>query len=280
MPIDAHVHLASPPLIENREKYLRGEEGLAALYASPKAKMVGTAELLQNMAAEGVDRALVMGFPFQKEENAQSYNDWLLEECARYPDKLLPLCAFDPRAPFAEKLAADFLERGGFGLGELCVYDSPLSPPLIARLRALSLICRNYDAPILVHVNEPLGHSYPGKAPIAPQEILELVRETEGVKLILAHFGGGLPFWASLKKGVREHLARVRFDLAATPFIYSPSALKAGIAILGPEYFLLGTDFPLLGYSRYLRFFQDAGLSPAEIGVIVEDNPRSFLGIT
>ncbi|MDR2353164.1 MAG: amidohydrolase, partial [Deltaproteobacteria bacterium] len=212
-----------------------------------------------------------------QEENAQRYNDWLLEECSKYPGRLYPLLAIDPRAPFAEKMARSFLEAGGFGLGELCVYETGLDPLVLLQLERLAALCRAHEAPLLVHVNESLGHPYLGKAPIQLTEIWELILRTQGTKLILAHFGGGIPFFASLKKGMRELLNLVRFDTAAMPFIYDPVALSAALTILGPEFFLFGTDFPLLSTPRYLKFFKQANLTEPQQALILGENARTFL---
>ncbi|MDR1546389.1 MAG: amidohydrolase [Deltaproteobacteria bacterium] len=279
MLIDVHIHLSSPELVADRSPCLVGEPGLEALYADPAAKLVGVEELLADLDAAGVDKALVMGFPFRREDNARRFNDWLLAECARRPGRLLPLAAFDPRAPWAFKHAEAFLDAGGCGLGELCVYDEGLTPPLLDNLEALGALCRDRGVPMLVHVNEPIGHAYPGKAPIETSQIYELVRRCQRVKLILAHFGGGLPFLASLKKEVRENLASVRFDTAAMPFLYAPQALRLAVDLLGPASFLLGTDYPLLKTARYQKYVQDAQLTAEETAVVFGGAAAAFLGL-
>ncbi|MDR1656043.1 MAG: amidohydrolase [Deltaproteobacteria bacterium] len=277
MIIDVHIHLSSPELSSERGPYLIGEPGLEALYLDPSAKLVTTAELLADLDAAGVDKALVMGFPFNKEDNASRHNDWLLEECARYPHRLLPLAAFDPRASWAIRHAENFLDAGGFGLGELCVYDEGLTPFLLEQLQTLGAVCRVRSKVLLVHVNEPIGHQYPGKAPIEISQIFELVKSCQGVKLILAHFGGGLPFLASLRKEVRPYLENVRFDTAAMPFLFEPKALKLACDLLGAGSFLLGTDYPLLKTTRYLKYFKDASLTDQEIEAICGLSAAEFL---
>ncbi|MDR1313210.1 MAG: amidohydrolase family protein, partial [Deltaproteobacteria bacterium] len=253
MRIDVHTHLTPPYVLADRKAALKGEPALELLYGDGAARMHGTSELLGAMDEGRVDKALAGGFPFAGEQAALRFNGWLLDECARYPDRLYPLAAFDPRAPFAERHARWFLEQGGFGLGELCVYEEGLTDPILDRLEALTDIAREHGAPVLVHVNEPVGHPYPGKAPMDIRQIDSLVRRSRGAKLILAHFGGGLPFFASLRKQVKESLASVRFDTAAMPFLYDPEALKAALGFLGAGSFLYGSDYPLLGVARYER---------------------------
>ncbi|MDR1677305.1 MAG: amidohydrolase [Deltaproteobacteria bacterium] len=279
MLIDVHIHLASPDLADDRSPYLKGEVGLSILYQDPAAKLVTTAELLKELDASGVDKALVMGFPFTILDNAKRHNDWLLEECSRYPGRLYPLAAFDQRVPWAVKHSEEFLKSGGYGLGELCVYDQGLTEPVLENLTALAELCRAHDAPMLVHVNEPIGHRYLGKAPIEIGQIMDLVIRTQGTKLILAHFGGGLPLFSCLKKNVRSYLDKVRFDTAAMPYIFDTQALRLGVDLLGPDKFLLGTDFPLLKVPRYLKYFQDASLSADEISLISGQAAADYLGL-
>lgn len=279
MLIDVHIHLSSPDLVSDRRPFLAGEPGLQALYQSESAKLVGPEELLADLDQAGVDKALVMGFPFSRLDNARRYHDWLLEECSRHPGRLVPLAAFDQRADWAAKFSEEFLKSGGFGLGELCVYDEGLTPMVLDNLEALASICRDKSAPMLVHVNEPIGHKYPGKAPMEIGQIMELVVRTLGTKLILAHFGGGLPLLACLKKEVKNYLDLVRFDTAAMPFIYAPQALRVGADILGADSFLLGTDYPLLKTSRYLKFFETAGMTADETDRICGQAAARFLGL-
>ncbi|MDR1080264.1 MAG: amidohydrolase family protein [Deltaproteobacteria bacterium] len=279
MRIDVHVHLTPPYLLDDRKDALRGEPALELLYGDESARMSGTPELLASMDGGRVDMALVGGFPFRGEQGALRFNSWILEECARHPDRLLGMAAFDPRAPFAEKHARWFLEQGGFGLGELCVYDQGLTDPVLDRLEALMSIASERGAPVLVHVNEPVGHSYPGKAPMEIRQIDSLVRRSRGARLVLAHFGGGLPFFAALKRQMKESLATVRFDTAAMPFLYDPSALKAAAGFLGAGSFLYGSDYPLLGPGRYEKYFREAGLTGEETDLVFGEAAGDFLGL-
>jgi predicted TIM-barrel fold metal-dependent hydrolase len=279
MLIDVHIHLSSPDLAQDRAPYLKGEQGLTALYSSPEAKLVSTDQLLADLDEAGVDCALVMGFPFSKEDNAKRYTDWLLTECARYPGILYPLAAFDQRAKWALKFSENFLASGGYGLGELCVYDEGLTLPMLDNLEALGALCREKDAPLLVHVNEPIGHTYLGKAPIEISQIMSLVKRCQGTKLILAHFGGGLPLLSCLKREVREYLDIVRFDTAAMPYIFDPKALRLGIDLLGADKFFFGSDYPLLKTQRYRKYFQAANLTEEETAQVFGLAAKQFLGL-
>ena len=276
--IDVHVHLTPPEIAADRGRYLAGEGPWAALYADPKARMMSTEELLAQMDGEGVDLALVGGFPWSDEDKAKRHNEWLLAQADRHPGRLRPLAAFDVLAPWAGRHAGEMLAAGHQGLGELALYDRGFGPRELDILSSLGDLCRERGRLLLMHVNEPIGPAYPGKAPLELGQIYALVRSLAGVKLILAHFGGGLPFLAAQKKEVRESLAQVRFDTAAMPFLYDPAALPMALKVLGPEHFFLGTDWPLLKPSRYRRYFEDAGLSPEETEMIMGGAAAAWLG--
>src|SRR4030042_828679 len=61
-------------------------------------------------------------------------------------------------------------------------------------LAPIAEICQHYQAPLLVHTNDPLGPAYPGKAAISLPELYRAIKDLPEVDWILAHWGGGLPF--------------------------------------------------------------------------------------
>ncbi|MCK5682186.1 amidohydrolase, partial [bacterium] len=65
MKIDVHVHIFPPEICANRGKFFSGEPDFELLYASPKSRLVGVAELLSTMAEDGVDKSVVFGFPWR-----------------------------------------------------------------------------------------------------------------------------------------------------------------------------------------------------------------------
>ena len=268
MIIDIHTHLTPPEIIENRAKYLSGEADFGALYTDPKSPMVGPEELVAAMDEAGVDKAVVTGLTWKSEETAKRHNYWLLEVGEKYKGRLYPMAAFNPTTPWAVKHSEELLKAGAFGLGELGVYTCGFDCGCLENFKGIAALMQEYDKPLMVHVNEPIGHAYPGKAPLEMTDIYELVKICQGVKLILAHLGGGLPFFATLKKEVDEYLENVWYDTAAMPYLYKLKAYRLAIEAVGAEKILMGTDFPLLKPGRYYKDFEKAGLSDAEIELI------------
>ncbi|MDL2226438.1 amidohydrolase [Deltaproteobacteria bacterium OttesenSCG-928-M10] len=275
--IDVHVHLTPPEIAADRDKFLQGEGAWTDLYRDRQGRMVSTDNLLAMMDEEGVDQSLVMGFPWSNEDTAKRHNEWILAEAQKHPGRLIPLAAFDLLAPWAIRHVEEMLDAGMAGLGELALYDRGFGPAELDILEELGAMCRMRNKVLLMHVNEPIGHQYPGKAPLEIGQIYELVRRCQNVKLILAHFGGGLPLLAALKKEVKEALATVRFDTAAMPYLYQPVVMSMVLKILGPEHFFLGTDYPLLKPARYRKFFHEAGLSESDVDLIMGQAAHEYL---
>jgi hypothetical protein len=139
-------------------------------------------------------------------------------------------------------------------------------------------ICLEYRRPVMLHVNEPIGHAYPGKSPVTLKQIYRLVQRFPENEIILAHWGGGLLFYSLLKKEVRDTLKKVYVDTAASPFLYKPQMYAVTAAICGAERILFGSDYPLLQPRCYFEEMRDSGLSEKQIKLICGGNAMRLLG--
>lgn len=268
MIVDAHTHVFPPQVVEERERFLDGEPAFAAIYSDPKAPMVTAPGLIEAMDRDQVDVSWALGFPWVKEENARLHTDYLASAVPQSKGRLRGLACVHPPAPWALKEAQRALDLGLSGLGELAFYDSDLD---VESLSPLCELCKEANVPLLLHTNEPVGHKYPGKAPMTLAALYELVRSHPQTKLVFAHMAGGLFFYTLLKKQVSESLANVWIDTAAAPFLYKPRAYELAVELLGPGKVLMGSDYPLLPVSRYRKEFglAQAGLPPGEMDLIM-----------
>ena len=98
-------------------------------------------------------------------------------------------------------------------------------------------------------------------------------------RIVLAHWGGGLFFYALMKKEVKEALNYVWFDTAASPYLYNPDVYRLAGEIIGFEKIIFGSDYPLLRPERYLKEMKSAGLSSKSINKIAGENAASLLGL-
>ncbi len=272
MIMDAHVHICPPQVRRDRRPFLEGEPEFAGIYEDPRAELIGAEALLQTMDAQGVDKAVVFGFPWRKKSNFRLNNDYVLEAARNHPDRLIPFCCLYPGHPSAEEEVRRCLSLGARGVGEVAFYACGLEDEARRQLARLASVCEEAGCPLLLHTNEPVGHIYPGKAPMELGQIYALLQQRPRTRWILAHGGGGMPFFSLMKKEVQDVLANCLFDIAAFPFLYQPRGLRLMVEAAGAEKFLLGTDYPLLPPKRYYRFLQESGLGRKEQELILGEN--------
>jgi predicted TIM-barrel fold metal-dependent hydrolase len=280
MIIDAHTHIFPEKIRKNREKYFTEEPAFKKLYQSPKSRLIGAREMLASMDDSLVDKAVVFGFPWKDSLLFKQHNDYISEVVSRYPQRFIGLGCFDP---FSEGVAAEArrcLQKGGLsGIGELAFYQTGIENSSLSRLKPVMEVCRGLDLPVMIHTNEPIGHSYPGKTPNTLAQIYQLIQSFPQNKIVLAHWGGGLFFFSLLKKEVKDSLKNVYFDTAASPYLYDADVYRLAIQRVGVAKILFGSDFPLLPPARYFDEMKTAGLSQDEIQQICGANAAALFNL-
>jgi predicted TIM-barrel fold metal-dependent hydrolase len=106
-----------------------------------------------------------------------------------------------------------------------------------------------------------VGHKYPGKTDNTLAQIYAMVKAYPENIIILAHWGGGLFFYTLLKKEVKDVLANVYFDTAASPFLYDTRIYSEAARLAGEDKILFGTDYPLIAPDRYYREIDSSKVS-------------------
>lgn len=253
MLIDAHVHYTPPRL--RAQLTTMGEPYLAMLLGGKGSIQgwVSAETMLSDMDRAGVDKVLLVGEYFQQHENCVTRNNQSIELVNRYPDRILSLAIVSPNAGQA---ALDELRRcldaGLVGLGELNPYaqnfrlDDPSLNPLIE-------LCIERNVPVNLHVGEEVGHWYTGKSTTPLREYVNLATRFPALKLIFAHWGGGLIFY-ELMPLVRKQLANVWYDTAASPLLYPTSKIfRTAATCIEPHKVLYGSDYPLRIYPRNMK---------------------------
>lgn len=277
MRIDFHTHVFPPFFGDNRNRFFAREPAFKALYDSPKSRLIVTEDLLKSMDEEGVDKSVIFGFPWDEADHFRRHNDYIIESVRRYPERVVGFCCFSPLSPRSAEEAQRCLGEGLAGVGELALYQSGLTADVLERLDALMGLCAGLDVPVLFHANEPVGHAYPGKTPMELSEIYGLIKRYPSNRIVLAHWGGGLFFYALMKKEVRDALHNVWFDTAASPYLYTPGVYRVAADIVGPDKILFGSDYPLLSPKRYFQEMNAAGISGEAIRKISGENAARLL---
>ncbi len=274
MIIDVHTHIFPSNIRQNREKFFPSESAFKLLYQSSRSRLIGAQELISTMDENRVDKAVVFGFPWTDIEVAKTHNDYIMETVQKDPDRFIGLGCFDPASPGAAAEAGRCLAGGISGIGELAFYRSGIDDSTLEQLEPVMGMCADRSLPVLIHTNEPVGHDYHGKTPITLSQIYGLIKRFADNKIVLAHWGGGLFFYAMMKKEVKESLKNVYFDTAASPYLYDPEVYQAAIKLAGIDKILFGSDYPLLAPQRYFSEMQQAGLAKNQMDQICGLNAR------
>jgi len=278
MIIDFHTHLFPKEIREQRRKFFKCEPAFKMIYESSKARLAGVDELLHHMDESGIEKSIVFGFPWERYDNFKRHNDYILEAVSRYPERIIGFCCFSPLSTRGPQEAERCLSAGLKGVGELAVYAGGLNRAVIDALEEVMALCRGRNVPVLIHTNEPVGHQYPGKAPMTLNQIYELVKCFSENRIVLAHWGGGLFFYGLMRKEVRESLKNVWFDTAASPFLYGNAIYRVAGEAVGYDKILFGTDYPLLPARRYLEEIDSSGISLEDKEKILGLNAIRVLG--
>jgi uncharacterized protein len=260
MILDAHTHVFPEEICRRREDFFADEPAFQVLYGSPKSRLVGPEEMLRAMEEEGVDAAVVSGFPWRQERLWRRQHEVILEAQRRWPRKIIGFCNVNPLDPAAPGEVERCLAAGLRGVGELAWYVDDPGDDLDYFLTPLAELCQHFNVPLMLHMNDPVGAPYPGKATIRLEAIYRLIQKFPQVNWILAHWGGGLPFYGLQKKEAAEVFQRVYFDTAASPYLYRPAIYRLAAEMVGPEKILFGSDYPLLPPKRYIKEMEEAGL--------------------
>jgi predicted TIM-barrel fold metal-dependent hydrolase len=234
------------------------------------------------MDRAGVAWASALSFGWADHGICVEQNDLILAAAAAYPHRLLPFCAVQPAAGAAAVAELERAARlGARGVGELypdgqgfAVDDPHVMGPVLEACAALKLV-------VLLHASEPLGREYAGKGRTTPDRLLRLAALAKSVApelpIILAHLGGGLPFY-ELMPEVQALAPTLYYDTGACAYIYRPEAL-AHVAALAPGRLLFGSDYPVIGMKRMVDYAAAAGLAPDAHAEVMGGSAARLFGL-
>ena len=292
MRIDAHVHYTPPSLAAELDTFIQ-QEPFWGLMLAPDAgggsvQGWATAErMIADMDAAGVDKVVLMGEYRRSHDGCVARNDQALAIIRRWPERV---AAFAMLQPTAGQAALDELARcldgGMIGVGELGPYAQGYRLDNADFLR-LAEACIRCGIPLNLHTNEEVGHFYPGKAATPQRDYYRLAARYPELKLILAHWGGGL-FFYELMPEVRRVLRNVWYDTAASPLIFpTRDIFDVALRCIDHRKILYASDYPLRLYPRrqpepdfrpFLAEIAALGLAPDVQADILGGNAARLLG--
>lgn len=266
MIIDCHVHHYPPELAVDASGWARahGEVHWASTVAAhPRAHWPETTSMLRAMDAAGLDRVVLLGWYWQRLETCAWHWEWHRRCLDAAPDRFLACCPIAAGAgPAALELAKRAAGEGCCGYGEFLppAQDHAWDHPV---WEELAVWAAGRGLPFSIHVTEPVGHRYAGRVETPLTHVTDFIRRHPDLPIVLAHWGGGLPFYA-LNPRLAAGLNNVYYDTAAGSLLYKPRIWTAGPLLAGPGRILFGSDFPLPLYRRlspeagWRQFLQEA----------------------
>ena len=277
MIIDFHTHIFPPWVKEGRDEYIKRDPCFSLHYSPPKAKLATAEELIAGMDEAGVDLSVALNIGWVSQELCVKTNDYILDSVSRYPDRLIGFCSIQPKAGDA---AIAELERcakaGAKGVGEMKSDIQGFDLKDAATMKSIVDTMVEHNLILLTHSSEPVGHQYIGKGSITPDILYSFILNSPDLRLVCAHWGGGLPFYALMPE-VAKALTNVFFDTAATVFLYQPQIFKQVSDIIGSSRILFGSDYPLISQSRIITQIQSTELSKEDKSKILGGNAQKLL---
>ncbi|MCA9906123.1 MAG: amidohydrolase [Anaerolineae bacterium] len=241
MIIDCHVHIGLPNMLARPippEKLAR---------PAFQDRMENSVEnQLAQMDANGVDTAIVFGFPLEEIDRARA-NEYVLQAAQDHPGRFIPFMLVGDDTEY-------WLERGAQGFKQQNILYAPERFDL---MRAYAVMAEA-GVPMLIHFRAGPGYSVTEQARAILQRVPKL-------KLIIAHMGRHTPntddqVEAALL-GLRD-AANVFFE---TSTVRTPAAVARAVELIGAERVIFGSDYPFNSY-------QDADPLAEELAVIRQAN--------
>jgi uncharacterized protein len=277
MIIDFHTHIFHPKLKADRGPYL-SDPLFRSLYASARASLATVEDLISGMDRDGVDKSVAVNVSWGSLSLCAETNDYLMECAARFPGRIVAFGTVNLAEGDSALREIERCSKGGLvGIGEMRLGRDWFDEANEASQEEFSQTLTSLNMALLVHASEPVGHEYPGKGDTTPELLYRLTCRFPDLKLVCAHWGGGLPFYGLMPE-VKKALAGVMFDTSASPYLYEPQVYQEVIRILGAGCILFGSDYPLMPASRLLKQIRGLGLSGADEEAILSGNAIRLLG--
>lgn len=292
MIVDAHIHAYPPEVFADPVRWgtAHREPWWTYCVAPPHQRTLqGWAtveELLRDMDTAGVDQVVMLGWYWENQDTCDLQNTWFTGWHRAHPDRIQGFASVNPAAGAPAREALERALDGGLcGIGELLpqAQGGDLLDDDWSRVFALAAARR---VPVNLHVTDPLSIT-PGSCvkPTRLEPYVEMVKMHQATTFILAHWGGGIPFY-ELNPRLRPLFRNVYYDTAASPLLYDPSVYRRVADIVGAERILFGTDYPLFthpwieeipDFRRDLAEARGAGLTAAETDLVLGNNAARLL---
>ena len=252
--IDAHTHVYPEWVAQNPLRFVQDSAeshwGEMVLPRNGRPSIQGFAspeEMIRAMDASGVQTAILLGWYWEQAKTCRWHNEVMVEWMHYAPDRLLAFASIYPDETIDSQLQ-EIQDQGFFGIGELHIGVQNYSHEN-AYWHRLFTYCQSNGLPINFHVTESLLWKPLGQVPTPFEAFIEIARRYPDLVMILAHLGGGLPFFAQ-HRHLAQALKNVYYDTAALPLLYHPQILRPIADLVGADRLIFGSDYPLRLYPK------------------------------
>lgn len=251
--IDSHTHCFPPEISENISQWAQSynePHWLKLVAPENKVSLQGWAtkeSMIQAMDDSNITQSILLGWYWENRNTCIKHNQLMKQWIDFAPNRLLAFASIYPNEDPISQL--ELAQSMGFkGVGELHPSIQNYAQNK-EQWHVMAQWCERNDWPINFHVSEGLNINYPNYTPTSFDSYLEIALAFPNLKIILAHWGGGIPFY-ELNPRLKPHLKNVYYDTAASPLLYNVDVFRNVINIVGSEKILFGSDFPLKLYPK------------------------------
>lgn len=276
MIIDVHTHIYPDEFIRDQEKISKTEPHFDLLTHNKVHKWGNADDLIRRMDETGINQSWVFGFAFNDLGLCKVCNDYVIDAVRRYPTRLKGFASISPMARGFVAEIERCADAGLIGVGELFPQGQNFTLDDLRQTWRLAAVLSERNLILNVHTAEPVGHDYDGKGNVGPKEAAGFCINHPDVKVVFAHFGGGLWLYESMPE-MRLYLRNAYYDTAAWPFLYDEKVLGAAKAIGVMDKMLYGTDWPILDAKRFETRIEASGLNEDEKYALLCSNALTLL---
>ena len=238
MIIDSEVHLLHPDALERGFTPPEGDPVTKSIFEHPDflniKDRLSIGALMASMESCGIDKAVIIGLPWQDPSLNQENNYFTAQCAANYPERFKAL--YIPHLGNIKQAVSQIesLDKRIFpGIKLICSWqgvqmDEPSLSPLWHTVSARGLVA-------MVHVDHP-HQSLDGDTPF---RLFNLARAYPRLKLLATHLGG-LSCLYGLLPGLTKEISAITFVTSAS----ATMEMRGFAAQVTPKNLIFGSDFP------------------------------------
>lgn len=238
MIVDTHAYCLPPRLRDIKAGLPAADHIIAkAIHRHPDGgwvlPMSSPERIRASMRDAGIDRSVLIAFPWASASLCRENNDFILAEAEAAPRLFDAVCSVQPKDPRFLAEARRCLDAGAVGIKINPAWQGYSLDD--ARLDKLLALVARKGAYLLTHIDQPFRIS-----PTSPGHLVRLAARNPKARIVAAHMGGLAGLYASFGSTAKA-LKNVWFDTAVSETMEFVSYYcQSGLA----DRVLFGSDYP------------------------------------